>query len=373
MLTDDELDFDDFGDLGEVEGPELTNEELEKQLELEFDLENNFTESNSPSATDVEPGEALSTNDPPKEEEQQKSITTESTLNKPSSSSSLQHQKPYPNKYNPRVNNAFYPNQFNFMPNVMAMNQMYMQQFAPFSNRIYVNPKFNQATPQQMMQRQYMEMEAQRMMMMQQQFQQQPNMDELDRKRRETAEMMRKRKESREQAGEKRKRPELSPTEERAPKRQELPLSPAGGISIKGMAAARGIRTLSTPSPRPTVRSTHEDIKSRLQAPRKPDILSRLSQPGSRPSEQVMSTPVPISTSGKSNTVVIQGFDDSVQQRDIVSMAKTMPGGYQDIQFDRQSKQAIVKFSTVETAVTFRRKYNRSQMGDKHIVVAFQK
>ena len=130
------------------------------------------------------------------------------------------------------------------------------------------------------------------------------------------------------------------------------------------MAAARGIRTSST---RPTARSTHEDIKSRLQAPRKPDILSRLSQPGSRPSEtpqakprpQVMSTPVPISTSGKSNTIVIQGFDDSVQQSDIVSMAKTMPGGYQDIQFDRQSKQAIVKFSTVETAVTFRRKYNR--------------
>jgi hypothetical protein len=36
MLTDDELDFEDFGDLGELEGPELTAEELEKQLELEF-------------------------------------------------------------------------------------------------------------------------------------------------------------------------------------------------------------------------------------------------------------------------------------------------------------------------------------------------
>lgn len=178
------------------------------------------------------------------------------------------------------------------------------------------------------------------------------------------------------QTGEKRMRSESSRTEEeqkeeRPSKRQELPLSPAGGISIKGMAAARGIRSSTTPS-RTVVRSAQpEDIRSRLQPQASPklNILSRLSQPVSRPlsetlspkSEltQTISSPVPISTSGKSNTVVIKGFDDSVQYRDIVSMAKSMPGGYRDITFDSELKQAIIKFSTVETAVTFRRKYNR--------------
>lgn len=39
MLPEDELDFEDFGDLGEIEGPELTNEELEA-LEQELRSEN---------------------------------------------------------------------------------------------------------------------------------------------------------------------------------------------------------------------------------------------------------------------------------------------------------------------------------------------
>lgn len=37
MLEDDELDFEDFGDLEEYEGQGLTTEELEKQLALEFE------------------------------------------------------------------------------------------------------------------------------------------------------------------------------------------------------------------------------------------------------------------------------------------------------------------------------------------------
>lgn len=36
MLEDDELDFEDFGDLEEYESQGLTTEELEKQLALEF-------------------------------------------------------------------------------------------------------------------------------------------------------------------------------------------------------------------------------------------------------------------------------------------------------------------------------------------------
>ena len=36
MLEEDELDFEDFGDLGEYDGQEMTTEELEKQLAMEF-------------------------------------------------------------------------------------------------------------------------------------------------------------------------------------------------------------------------------------------------------------------------------------------------------------------------------------------------
>lgn len=134
MLTDDELDFDDFGDLGEVEGPELTNEELEKQLELEFDLENNFAGSDDQTITttthqvETEPGEQVSTEkqDKPTTAATTTTTTTAQTLDKPKPSPSTftQHQKPYYNKFTPRFNNNtnFYPpNQFNFMPNAMAM------------------------------------------------------------------------------------------------------------------------------------------------------------------------------------------------------------------------------------------------------------
>lgn len=75
-------------------------------------------------------------------------------------------------------------------------------QYPPYSNRIYVNPKFNNAAntqQQQMLQkRQFIEMEAQRMIMMQQQIQleqEKQRLAELDRKRREAAENLKKRKE----------------------------------------------------------------------------------------------------------------------------------------------------------------------------------
>ena len=87
-------------------------------------------------------------------------------------------------------------------------NSMYPS-FPPYSNRIYVNPKFNGGQNQQMMaqqqqqmmaqqqqfaQRQFMELEAQRLNMLQQQAQQK-NID-LDQKRRELQESMRKRREA---------------------------------------------------------------------------------------------------------------------------------------------------------------------------------
>lgn len=81
-------------------------------------------------------------------------------------------------------------------------------QYPPFSNRIYVNPKFNKSGASQQMQlqqeqqRKFMELEAHRMLLMQrqmqlQQQQEQQRLTELEQKRREAAEHMKKRREQR--------------------------------------------------------------------------------------------------------------------------------------------------------------------------------
>lgn len=60
MLEDDELDFEDFGELGEFEGQEMTTEELEKQLAMEFPdlpIEDNVTEQEENSTKKEEEGE----------------------------------------------------------------------------------------------------------------------------------------------------------------------------------------------------------------------------------------------------------------------------------------------------------------------------
>lgn len=79
-------------------------------------------------------------------------------------------------------------------------------QYPPFSNRIYVNPKFNKGAAsqqiqlQQQQQRQFMELEAHRMLLMQrqmqvQQQQEQQRLAELDQKRREAAEHLKRKRE----------------------------------------------------------------------------------------------------------------------------------------------------------------------------------
>lgn len=81
-------------------------------------------------------------------------------------------------------------------------------QYPPFSNRIYVNPKFNksgnsqQMQLQQQQQRKFIELEAHRMLLIQrqmqlQQQQEQQRLTELDQKRREAAENMKRKREQR--------------------------------------------------------------------------------------------------------------------------------------------------------------------------------
>ncbi|GAA5798254.1 hypothetical protein HPULCUR_003654 [Helicostylum pulchrum] len=260
--------------------------------------------------------------------------------------------------------------------------------YPQFSNRIYVNPKFNggaQVNQQQLLQqqqmaqqRQYMEMEAKRMALLQHQQQllmHKSRAAELDKKRKETAEMMRKRKEMKEtnghddsQVGEKRKADVDSAESDRDTKRA-LGQSPAGGISIKGAAAAaaRGVYPVPSslsPSPSrnipytpPHMKKPENNIKSRVG--RTPDITSRLGRPEEKKEIALPSQAIPIVTGGKSNTLAINGFKDDIKEQDIKNMTKDIPGGAQDIKINQGNKSVIVVFPSIEAAVTFRRKFNR--------------
>ncbi|GAN10463.1 hypothetical protein MAM1_0358d10004 [Mucor ambiguus] len=428
MLPEDELDFEDFGDLGDIEGPELTNEELEA-LEQELRMENaslsteqeegkTITEKATPTVTTTT---EVSTTIKPAAAETQKENqdTVNNTLeegetpndspaapSKPSESqhrsSNQQHQhQPTLNNYNNYKNNGFYGHQ----PS-MPMNNMFPQ-YPPFSNRIYVNPKFNkngasqQMQLQQEQQRKFMELEAHRMLLMQrqmqlqqqQQQQEQQRLAELDQKRREAAENMKRKREQRNaETGEKRMRSDETNnhSEDRAAKRLErFAQSPAGGISIKGVAAARhngNLAPRNIPYQPPNERKV--SVERRVSTPydRKPSITSRLGKPGNPPtpappakvaftsnknsSASITATPVlPIVTNGKSNTLIITGLGKDAKLQDIRNMAN----GAHDVKLDSNANSATVVFPNVESAVTFRRKYNRYQMGESHINISFQK
>jgi hypothetical protein len=152
-----------------------------------------------------------------------------------------------------------------------------------------------------------------------------------------------------------------------------------GVFSIKGAAsrhqqAAISPRNVSYTSPHQ--RQQSNDIRNRLNAPstpERPSITSRLNQPPSHhpqsdhtninnktSSASILSEPiVPIVTNGKSNTLIITGLSKDTKEDQIRTMANTMMGGAKDIKFDADKLSATVTFGTVETAVTFRRKYNR--------------
>lgn len=149
--------------------------------------------------------------------------------------------------------------------------------------------------------------------------------------------------------------------------------SPAGGISIKGAAAAaaaRGVYPSATPSSSPSrnlpytpphLKRPENNIRNRIGQTQTPPITSRLGRPEEK--KPTVSAPisqvVPIVTGGKSNTLAINGFKDEIKEADIKNLTKDVPGGAQDIRINQDTKTATVVFPSIEAAVTFRRKFNR--------------
>ncbi|KAI9270587.1 hypothetical protein BDA99DRAFT_324259 [Phascolomyces articulosus] len=80
-------------------------------------------------------------------------------------------------------------------------------------------------------------------------------------------------------------------------------------------------------------------------------------------------TPPPSSTSGKATTLLIKNLSDSTTEADIRQFGQAIPGGITHVALDKQ--QAKVTLKNPESAVLFRRKYNRTALKGSHIVISF--
>ncbi|KAI9302751.1 hypothetical protein BJ944DRAFT_269441 [Cunninghamella echinulata] len=81
------------------------------------------------------------------------------------------------------------------------------------------------------------------------------------------------------------------------------------------------------------------------------------------------SNPIPISTNGKSSKLKINYIANDVNDANIRAME--YGSGIKYIKFNREKETAIAEFNSIDNAVNFRRKHNRSLLSGKHISISF--
>lgn len=153
--------------------------------------------------------------------------------------------------------------------------------------------------------------------------------------------------------------------------------SPAGGISIKGAAAAaaaRENRATYTPPHQRNSNNIRDRLGSSSPVPRRTEninnnnsqgrssIIDRLSNTNNNnrvqpQQQQQKSYHVPIVTGGKSNVLILKGFNGQVNDQDLKKMTAGSP--VRNTSINQNDKIATLAFDSIEDAVTFRRKYNR--------------
>ncbi|KAI8574935.1 hypothetical protein K450DRAFT_264068 [Umbelopsis ramanniana AG] len=79
----------------------------------------------------------------------------------------------------------------------------------------------------------------------------------------------------------------------------------------------------------------------------------------------------PAVVGGKSSRLVIGNLAADVPETELHRLGKVVPGGIKELQVDRPAGKATLSFQTIDAAVTFRRKYNRTLVGGQHITVSF--
>ncbi|CAO3643387.1 unnamed protein product [Cunninghamella echinulata] len=79
--------------------------------------------------------------------------------------------------------------------------------------------------------------------------------------------------------------------------------------------------------------------------------------------------PIPISTNGKSAKLKINYVADDVKDTNL--RALEYGSGIKYVTFNRERGNAVAMFNSIDNAVNFRRKYNRSLLSGKHISINF--
>ncbi|KAI7849070.1 hypothetical protein BDC45DRAFT_521459 [Circinella umbellata] len=126
---------------------------------------------------------------------------------------------------------------------------------------------------------------------------------------------------------------------------------------------------LSSPSSSPSIDNNNNN-NNRLSP------LNRIGrQRGKEQEESMAPSPVvgggetSVPTTGKSSTLLIKNLSDSTTESDIREFGQAIPGGITHITFDKQ--QAKVTLKDPQSAVLFRRKYNRTSLKGSHIIISF--
>ncbi|CEP07880.1 hypothetical protein [Parasitella parasitica] len=132
MLPDDELDFEDFGDLGDVDGPELTNEELEA-------LEQELRDENASSLNQVDQGEQ---NKKAAQETATAAAKAPLKTSAPTTATSVALEKKEENTVNNNLEEGETLNDARPVPNKPGFTQQQQQQLPKFS-KYNNNYKYN--------------------------------------------------------------------------------------------------------------------------------------------------------------------------------------------------------------------------------------
>ncbi|KAG2184785.1 hypothetical protein INT43_000698 [Umbelopsis isabellina] len=96
---------------------------------------------------------------------------------------------------------------------------------------------------------------------------------------------------------------------------------------------------------------------------------STADSPAPNPSSPSIAHPAVVG--GKSSRLVISNLASSIPEAELHRLGKVVPGGVKALLIDRPAGKATLSFQTIDAAVTFRRKYNRTSLAGQHITVSF--
>ncbi|SAL95714.1 hypothetical protein [Absidia glauca] len=103
---------------------------------------------------------------------------------------------------------------------------------------------------------------------------------------------------------------------------------------------------------------------------KKNDTSTDRPKPSSSSPSNNASNLTPIFANGKSSKLILSNLPSQVTESSLKSLE---PKDIKLVSLDRGNKSATLLFTAIDSAVTFRRKYNRTMLSGEHILVSFAK